>query len=87
MLETFCNNFVMPEIWVTTLMAVIMVMFVAYSAHTERKLRKRLNELMKAKTLDDKCDFDLIGFHCRCPACEMRKVEAAEFAQDGSEGR
>ena len=35
----------------------------------------------------DHCQRDLIGNDCRCPACEMRKVEAAEYAQDGSEGR
>ena len=33
------------------------------------------------------CHRDLIGKGCRCPACEVRKVEAAEAAQEASEGR
>ena len=33
------------------------------------------------------CQRDLIGNDCRCVACEMRRVEAAEAAQEASEGR
>ena len=35
----------------------------------------------------ENCQRDLIGNDCRCPACEERRVEAAEYAQEASEGR
>ena len=33
------------------------------------------------------CQREDIGTDCRCPACEESKVEAAEAAQEASEGR
>ena len=35
----------------------------------------------------DICDREWIGNDCRCQACEERKVEAAEYAREASEGR
>ena len=44
--------------------------------------------LTAARTLlEPECQRDLIGNDCRCQACEERRVEAAEAAQEASEGR
>ena len=37
--------------------------------------------------LEPECQRDLVGTDCRCPACEERRVEAAEYARESMEDR